>query len=45
MSEDLRAPTLSLSVTRGVVGLEGESGLFMRGSSTDGNWLGCLCRH
>jgi hypothetical protein len=42
-SEDLRAATLSLSVTRGLS--EGEFELFMQFSGTDGNWLGCLSRH
>jgi hypothetical protein len=44
-SEDLRAAPLSLSVTRGEVGLEDEFELFMQFWGTDGNWLGCLCRH
>ena len=41
----LRAAPLSLSVTRGEVGLEGEFESFIQFAGTDGNWLGCVYRH
>jgi hypothetical protein len=40
---DFRAPTLSLSVTRGDGGLEGEFELFMQLLGTYFNWLRCSC--
>jgi hypothetical protein len=40
---DFRAPTLSLSVTRDDVGLEGGFELFMQLLGTYFNWLRCSC--
>jgi hypothetical protein len=42
---DFRAPTFSLSVTRGDVGLEDEFEWFMQLLATYFYWLRCSCRH